>query len=189
MRQSHVTVALSALALLAACAQPRERSDASGTAAEAAPTPPAGGLASVSDSVSVPSIAKIAAGSADHTTLVAALKAANLVDVLATTGPFTVFAPTNAAFDKLPKGTVADLLKPENKDKLTEILQHHVTTSAWDLDAFTDGQDVSMVSAGTERITKKDGFTFVGSAKVIASVRAGNGWVHIIDGVLVPAAK
>lgn len=137
----------------------------------------------------MPTIAKVAAGSADHTTLVAALKAANLVDVLATPGPFTVFAPNNGAFAKLPKATVDDLLKPENKDKLAEILQHHVMTSAFDLDAFSDGQEISMVSAGSERITKKDGATFIGGAKVIGSVRASNGWVHIVDGVLVPAAK
>ena len=189
MRKSHVGSGLAALLLVTACAKSGDQSAAPPSAAVEAPAAAASGQGTMGDSVSVPNIAKIAAGSKDHTTLVAALSAANLVDVLATPGPFTVFAPTNAAFDKLPKGTVADLLKPENKEKLTEILQHHVTTSAFDLDQFTDGQDVGMVSAGSERITKKDGATFIGGAKVIASVRAGNGWVHIIDGVLVPAAK
>ena len=117
----------------------------------------------------------------------AALKAANLVDALANPGPFTVFAPVNAAFDKLPPGTVESLLKPENKSQLTSILQHHVTTSALDIDALIDGQEMSMVSAGSEKITKKDGATYIGSAKIIASVRASNGWVHVIDAVLVPA--
>lgn len=190
MRKSSFSLGLPALALLAACGggggdTPKAESGAAPEAAAATST----GQAALVDSVSQPTIARVAAGSKDHSTLVAALQAANLVDVLATPGPFTVFAPVNAAFDKLPKGTVEDLLKPENKDKLTEILQHHVTTSALDLDAFSDGQDVSMVSAGTERITKKDGATYIGGAKVIASVRASNGWIHVIDGVLVPAAK
>jgi uncharacterized surface protein with fasciclin (FAS1) repeats len=189
MRNTSLRLCLTSLALLAACTARSEKGDAAPAASTAAAPVTAAGQASVVDTVSMPTIAKVAAGSMDHTTLVAALKAANLVDVLATPGPFTVFAPTNAAFEKLPKGTVDDLLKPENKDKLTEILQHHVTTSALDLDAFTDGQDVSMVSAGTERITKKDGATYIGGAKVIGSVRAGNGWVHIVDGVLVPAKK
>lgn len=189
MRKLHFGLGLAALLVTTGCAKGSEQAgEPASTAADVSPAA-AAGQGTMGDTVSVPNIAKVAAGSKDHTTLVAALQAANLVDVLATPGPFTVFAPTNAAFDKLPKGTVSDLLKPENKDKLTEILQHHVTTSAFDVDQFSDGQDVGMVSAGSERISKKDGVTYVGSAKVIASVRAGNGWVHIIDGVLVPAAK
>lgn len=155
--------------------------------ADAGAPPAAGGQASVVDSSSVPTVASVAAGSKDHTTLVAALKAANLVDALANPGPFTVFAPVNAAFDKLPPGTVESLLKPENKSQLTSILQHHVTTSALDVDALTDGQEMSMVSAGSEKITKKDGATYIGGAKIIASIHASNGWVHVIDAVLVPA--
>ena len=128
-----------------------------------------------------------AVNSKDHTTLVAAVKAAGLVDTLKGPGPFTVFAPVNAAFDKLPPGTVESLLKPENRSQLTSILQHHVMTSALDIDALIDGQEMSMVSAGSEKITKKDGATYIGSAKIIASVRASNGWLHVIDAVLVPA--
>ncbi len=145
--------------------------------------------ATVQDDVSQPDVVKVAVGSKDHTTLVAALKAADLVNALANAGPFTVFAPTNAAFDKLPAGTVNDLLKPENKSKLKGILHHHVTTSALDLDYFQDGQSLGMVDGGRETITKKDGAFFIGGAKVIASVRASNGWVHVIDAVLVPGAK
>lgn len=189
MRNSTSGLLLAALAVLSGCTAQSEQTDAAPAASAASPASTASGQASVVYTVSMPTIAKVAAGSADHTTLVAALKAANLVDVLATPGPFTVFAPNNGAFAKLPKATVDDLLKPENKDKLAEILQHHVMTSAFDLDAFSDGQEISMVSAGSERITKKDGATFIGGAKVIGSVRASNGWVHIVDGVLVPAAK
>jgi uncharacterized surface protein with fasciclin (FAS1) repeats len=168
---------------LAACN--RDSADAATPAGESA-APATAGQALVDDSSSTPNIVRVAVSSKDHTTLVAALKAANLVDVLANPGPFTVFAPVNAAFDKLPAGTVDNLLKPENKSQLVSILQHHVTTSARDLDAFTDGEDVSMVSAGSEKITKKDGATYIGGAKVIASVHASNGWVHIVDAVLVP---
>lgn len=158
-----------------------------GESAAAAP-PAGGGQSSVKDDISQPDIVKVAVGSKDHTTLVAALQAADLVNSLANAGPFTVFAPTNSAFDKLPAGTVEGLLKPENKLQLQGILQHHVTTSALDLNSFEDGQSVGMVDGGRETITRKDGATFIGGAKVTGSVRASNGWVHIIDAVLVPAA-
>lgn len=150
---------------------------------------PAGGMASISDDTSQPDILKVAVGSEDHTTLVAAVQAAELVDVLANPGPFTVFAPTNDAFDKLPAGTVEDLLKPENRSALRGVLHHHVTTSALALDYFRDGQSLGMVDGGYETIVKKDGEMWIGDAKVIGSVRASNGWVHVIDGVLVPATN
>jgi uncharacterized surface protein with fasciclin (FAS1) repeats len=157
-----------------------------GDAAETASISGGAGQSAVKDDVSQPDVVKVAVGSPDHTTLVAALKAADLVNSLSNAGPFTVFAPTNAAFDKLPAGTVADLLKPENKSKLAGILQHHVMTSALDLDYFEDGQSVGMVDGNRETFTRKDGAAFLGKARIVASVRASNGWVHIIDGVLVP---
>ena len=152
-------------------------------------SPGGGGQASVQDSESQPDVVKVAVGSPDHTTLVAAVKAAELVDALSNAGPFTVFAPVNAAFDKLPAGTVETLLKPENKSQLKLVLQHHVTTSALDLDFFEDGQSVGMVDGGRETFTRRDGAAYIGSAKIIGSVRASNGWVHVIDAVLVPPAK
>jgi uncharacterized surface protein with fasciclin (FAS1) repeats len=167
---------------LTACENVREApSDASRTTSVAA-----GGAASVRDDVSAPDVVKVAVGSKDHTTLVAALKAASLVDVMSSSGPYTVFAPTNAAFDALPAGTVQELLKPENKSKLSKILQHHVTTSALDLDFFDDGQELGMVDGGRVTISRRDGATYIGQAKVIGSVRASNGWVHVVDGVLLP---
>jgi uncharacterized surface protein with fasciclin (FAS1) repeats len=186
MRPSSLAFVLCSGLILHACggeAAPMDDPGATGAAAADA------GQAMVEDSTSTPNVVRVAVGSPDHTTLVAALKAASLVDPLANPGPFTVFAPTNAAFDLLPKGTVDDLLKPDNKPKLVEILQHHVTTSALDVTSFTDGQDLGMVSAGAERITVKGGATYIGGAKIVASVRASNGWVHVIDKVLVPAAK
>ncbi len=148
-----------------------------------------GGQAAVQDDESQPNVVKIALGSKDHTTLVAGLQAADLVNSLANAGPFTVFAPTNEAFGKLPLGALDDLLKPENKSKLTTILHHHVTTSALDMTDLEDGQSLSMVDGVSETISRKDGASWIGGAKVIASVRASNGWVHIIDRVLLPTPK
>jgi uncharacterized surface protein with fasciclin (FAS1) repeats len=184
MTRSLSLILLSGTLLLAACSR-----GADAPASDEPRDDNVGGQAAVNDATSDPNVVRVAVESPDHTTLVAALKAANLVNPLANPGPFTVFAPTNAAFDKLPAGTVDNLLKPANKSQLVDILQHHVTTSARDLDAFEDGEDVGMVSAGPERITKKDGATYIGNAKIIASVRASNGWVHVIDAVLVPGAK
>lgn len=171
-----------ALALaLAACTPPAD--EATPAAGGASPN---AGQALVADETSQPNVVRIAVGSADHTTLVAALQAAELVDPLANVGPFTVFAPNNAAFEKLPAGTLDDLLKPENKSTLVNILYHHVTTSAMELTMFADGQSLNMVGGPAVVITRRDGDTYVNDAKVLGSVRATNGWVHVIDGVLVP---
>ncbi|MBI2408268.1 MAG: fasciclin domain-containing protein [Gemmatimonadetes bacterium] len=179
MRLSRAVVpALLAVCSLAACG-----GSESVPAADAAP---AVGQANVQDDESVKDVVKIAVGSKDHTTLVAALQAGDLVNSLANAGPFTVFAPTNSAFDKLPKGTVDDLLKPENKEKLRLVLQHHVTTSSLDLDQFSDGQVISMADGTNATIHKKGADTFINDAKILASVRGSNGMVHVIDGVLVP---
>ncbi len=147
------------------------------------------GQAAVTDNESVKTIARIAAESPDHSTLVTALQAVSYVDVLANPGPFTVFAPVNAAFDKLPPGTVETLLKSENAAQLRTVLLHHVTTSAYAAEDLRDGMDVGMVDGGPVRITREGETLVVGGAKVIASVRASNGWVHVVDGVLVPPAK
>ncbi len=178
------SIGLIATATFIACSAPASDSDGSGTSG--AVSSDGTGQSAVLDSESQPDVVKVAVGSKDHTTLVSAIKAAGLVDALSNAGPFTVFAPTNAAFDKLPKGTVETLVKPENKSKLTNILYHHVTTSALEMGAFNDGQDVGMVDGTTERITKKGDDWYIGDAKVIASVRASNGWVHVIDAVLTP---
>ena len=172
---------LSAALLAAACAK---SADQATPAAEADVSQQ--GQAAVQDSVSAPDVVKVAVGSKDHTTLVAALKAADLVNSLANAGPFTVFAPTNAAFDKLPKGTVEDLLKPENKAKLAGVLQHHVAVPVIDLESLTDGQVLGVADGGKVTFTRKGADQYVGEAKVIATVRASNGVVYVVDGVLVP---
>jgi uncharacterized surface protein with fasciclin (FAS1) repeats len=170
------------LAGLVAC-QPADQG--SSAAAGAEPSNLAG-QSGVKDTESQPDVVKIAVGSKDHTTLVAAVQAAKLVDALSNAGPFTVFAPTNAAFDKLPKGTVEDLLKPENENKLRNILQHHVTVSAFEVDQLTDGMTLGMADGGQATISKKGADTYINDAKILASVRGSNGMVHVIDAVVLP---
>lgn len=137
----------------------------------------------------VKDIVDVAVASKDHSTLVTAVKAADLVMPLKNPGPLTVFAPTNAAFDKLPKGTVEGLLKPDKKFDLEKILQYHVTTSVWELKDLKDGLVLGQANGGKVTIKVKDGKTMVNDATIIASVRASNGIVHVIDGVLLPPAK
>jgi uncharacterized surface protein with fasciclin (FAS1) repeats len=174
-----------ATATLAACAAPQDAAD---SAPADAPATATGGEAAIVDSTSEPHIAKIAAGSPDHATLVTALKAAGLVDVLGTSGPFTVFAPVNAAFDALPPGTVESLVRPESKEKLTAILHHHVTTSALAIDAFTDGRTMTMVDGTPVTISRQGDVVTVSGARIVTSIRASNGWVHVIDKVLLPGS-
>ena len=128
-----------------------------------------------------------AVNSKDHTTLVAAVKAADLVATLQSAGPFTVFAPTNAAFDKLPKGTVETLLKPENKKTLTNILTYHVVSGKALAADLKDGQELTTVQGGKLKVSIKGDKVMIGDAHVtMADVAASNGVVHVIDKVLMP---
>ena len=131
----------------------------------------------------------VAAGS--FNTLAAALKAGGLVDALKGDGPFTVFAPTDEAFAKLPKGTVETLLKPENKSKLVDILTYHVVKGAVHASDLRDGEMVTTLEGQKLRVTiNRAGDVFIDGAKVTtANVDASNGVVHIIDSVLLPPAQ
>ena len=144
-------------------------------------------------------VVDIAVGSPSHTTLVAAVKAADLVTTLQSAGPFTVFAPTNDAFAKLPKGTVETLLKPENKATLAKILTYHVVAGNLDaaavVKAITDGKGkvvLTTVSGGKLTASLKGGKVILtdekgGTATVTATdLKAGNGVVHVIDTVVMP---
>lgn len=155
-----------------------------------------GGTLSVSAQKTV---VDIAVGSKDHTTLVAAVKAADLVSTLQSAGPFTVFAPTNAAFAKLPAGTVDNLLKAENKATLAKILTYHVVAGNLDaaavVKAITDGKGkvvVKTVSGGSLTASLKDGKVILtdengATATVVATdLKAGNGMIHVIDAVVLP---
>ncbi len=131
-------------------------------------------------------IASIAAGSKDHTTLVAALKAVDYVTAVSNAGPLTAFAPTNAAFAKLPAGTVEGLLKPEKADDLRTVLKYHVTTSAYQAADLKDGMVLGMSNGAKATIHVKDGKMMINDANIVASIKASNGVVHVIDTVLLP---
>jgi len=163
--------------------------DTEATKSAAAVAQPLTGQSGVQDDVSQKDVVKIAVGSPDHTTLVTALKAAEYVDVLSNAGPFTVFAPTNAAFDKLPAGTVEGLLKPEKKGDLRNILEYHVYVGVLKPEFFQDGQSFGQVNGQNIKIGVKDGKITVNGANVIASIPATNGIIHVIDAVLLPPAK
>ncbi|MDP2385755.1 MAG: fasciclin domain-containing protein [Bacteroidota bacterium] len=145
------------------------------------------GQSAVQDAVSNPNVVQVAIGSKDHTTLVAAVKAGELVDVLSNAGPFTVFAPTNAAFEKLPAGTVDGLLKPEKKDVLIDILEYHVYVGVIEAEGLTDGRTLGEVNGGNIKISFVDGKPVInGKAHILASIKASNGIIHVIDEVLLP---
>ena len=132
-------------------------------------------------------VVDIAVGSPDHTTLVTAVTAAGLVETLSGTGPFTVFAPTNAAFAALPAGTVENLLKPENKEKLTSILTYHVVAGNVLSSQLTDGQKVATLNGQELTVAIKNGVVTINGTKVIAADLAGsNGVVHVVEGVILP---
>ena len=139
-------------------------------------------------------IVENAVNSKDHTTLVAAVKAAGLVETLSGKGPFTVFAPTNAAFGKLPAGTVDALVKPESKATLTKILTYHVVSGKLEASDLTDGKKLKTVE-GEELTVKKSGDSVMivdakgGSSTVtIPDVNQSNGVIHVVDTVLMPAS-
>ncbi len=139
------------------------------------------------------SIVVVASETPSLSTLVTALKAASLVDTLQGAGPFTVFAPTNAAFEALPEGTLATLLKPENVEQLKSILTYHVVSGAVLAQDLKDGQVITTVQGGTLTVSIMDGKVYLTDAKgnkVIvekADVNADNGVVHVIGGVLLPS--
>ena len=131
-------------------------------------------------------IVAVASGDADFNTLVAALRAADLVEALQARGPFTVFAPNNAAFAKLPPGALEDLLKPENKKKLARILKNHVVEGKV-MAADVKSGDVKTLEGGKVAVTVDNGKVRFGDAQVIATdIGASNGVIHVIDAVVMP---
>ncbi len=145
------------------------------------------GQSAVVDDASQKDVVKVASGSKDHTTLVQAVVAADLVNALSNAGPFTVFAPTNDAFNKLPAGTAEGLLKPEQKEALQNILQYHVSVGVFKPDMLKDGQTIGQVNGDNITISKKDGKIMVnGTATIIATIPASNGIIHVVDAVLLP---
>ena len=131
-------------------------------------------------------IVDTAVGAGTFTTLVAAVTAAGLVDTLKGEGPFTVFAPSDAAFAALPAGTVEDLLKPENKDKLTALLTYHVIAGKVMAADLTEGMKAATVNGAEVTITLDGGAKVNGATISTADIAAKNGVIHVIDAVIMP---
>lgn len=147
------------------------------------------GQAFIKDDGSTPNVLNIAIGSPDHTTLVAAVQAAELENALVNAGPLMVFAPTNAAFGALPAGTVENLLKPENKAALANILKYHVTPGNYSKDFLKKFKKLGQANNQNVTVEVKGDDVFVGGAKIIGSIPAGNGIVHVVDKVILPPSE
>ena len=147
------------------------------------------GQAFIADASAKPNVLGIALGSPDHTTLVAAVQAAELENVLVNAGPLTVFAPTNAAFAALPAGTVEELLRPANKAKLARIVTSHAAPGKFMLNFLTDGMELYMATGHHLKVELRGDGTYVNGAKILASVEATNGVVHVVDQVFLVAAN
>jgi len=184
LRTFQWSIALMGLTTLLSCGENPAATTGSAPGTTAAPAD--GGQSTVVDDMSQKNVVGIAVGSADHTTLVAAVTAAELVDALSNAGPFTVFAPTNTAFAGLPAGTVEGLLKPEKKADLQTVLQYHVFVGVLKTEQLRDGQSIGMVDGGNVKVTVKDGKVMINDATILGSVPASNGIVHVIDKVLLP---
>lgn len=144
------------------------------------------GQAFIENDESTPTVLSIAINSPDHSTLVAAVQAADLENALVNAGPLMVFAPTNDAFAALPEGTVENLLKPENKTTLQNILKHHVTPGKYDKEFLKKFKKLGQANDQNTTIEVKGDDVFVGGAKILGSVNAGNGIVHVVDKVILP---
>lgn len=186
MKSNHILTlfTVSACTLLFSCGKQAQQESVA-----VADVPAGAGQSAVADNDSQKDVVRIAVGSPDHSTLVAALQAATYVDALSNAGPFTVFAPTNAAFDKLPAGTVEGLLKPEKKNDLRNILEYHVAVGVYKLDYLHDGQKINQVNLEDVVIGIKDGKYTVNGANIIGTIPASNGIVYVVDAVLLPGSN
>lgn len=186
MKQIQFILAGLLLVTLASCSNSSDSKTTETTSSNATEQSVGPGQSAVVDATSNPNIVQVASNSKDHSTLVAAVKAAELVDALSNAGPFTVFAPTNAAFDKLPAGTVDGLLKKEKKADLQNILGYHTYVGSLKTEYMNEGQEFDMVYGGKVKITKQGEKTFVNGSEIVASIPTSNGIIHVIGDVLLP---
>jgi len=182
-------IAVICLLVLVACKTENKDASTTSTANQAGETTERSGQAFIKDDVGTPNCLQIAIGSPDHKTLVAAVQAAQVENALVNVGPLTVFAPTDAAFAALPEGTVENLVKPENKATLADILKYHVTPGNLSTSILTKLPKLGQANNQYIQVEVIDGKPVIGGANIIASVKAGNGIVHVIDKVLLPPAK
>lgn len=185
-----LTLLLFAMGLMVSCKNTPENADTTPQTSTSENTAQTGGQASVKDDVSDPNALQVAKSLDDFSTLVTAIEAAGVQDAVVNAGPLTIFAPTNAAFDKLPAGTVDDLLKPENKQKLSHILINHVAPANYPINQLEKeakkGRKLYMASGEYLPVENKDGEIFVGGKKIVKTVNVSNGWIHVIEDVMVP---
>jgi len=148
------------------------------------------GQAFIEDEGGTPNALQLAIKSDDHTTLVAAVQAAGVENALVNVGPLTVFAPNNAGFAKIDEATLNDLLKPENKSKLAYILTHHVAPANYPIETLkknaTKNRKLYMASGKYLDVIEKDGDIYVDGNKILGTVNVSNGWVHVLDNVMLP---
>jgi uncharacterized surface protein with fasciclin (FAS1) repeats len=148
------------------------------------------GQSAVIDTVSVANVLQVAQSLDDFKTLVAAVKAAGVEDALVNAGPLTVFAPVNAAFEKLDPNTLESLLKPENKSQLAMVLKNHVAPANYPDTQLSKeaakGRKLYMASGKYLVVEEKEDGIYVGGTKILKTVQVSNGWIHVIDNVLVP---
>lgn len=134
-----------------------------------------------------PTVVEIASASPDHTTLVTAISEAGMIPTLNDDGPYTIFAPTNEGFEALPEGTVENLLKEENKEKLQDILKYHVVSGEIMAADLEDGKEITTVHGNKLKVSIRDSKVYVNDAQITgANMEGKNGVVHIIDAVLLP---
>lgn len=149
------------------------------------------GQSGVKDDESAANALQVAKSIEDFSTLVAAIEAAGVEDAVVNAGPLTIFAPLNTAFAKLPEGTVENLVKPENKATLSFILVNHVAPANYPIKQLKKeakkGRKLYMASGKYLVVENKDGEIYVGGTKILKTVQVSNGWIHVIDDVLVPA--
>lgn len=181
----NIGLALMVLGLLISCGNTETKSSSSSEdrTISASTT----GQAGVVDEESKANILKIAKNSPDHTTLAKAVAAAEIQNVLVNAGPLTVFAPTNEAFEELPEGTLEDLLKPENKSKLAKILTSHASPASLSKEQLAKGMNVYLATGQYVQSEEKDGEVYVNGAKILGTVDASNGVVHVVDKVFLVA--
>ncbi len=183
--KSRIVFLISLAFLLSACGPADQQPGSSANFTKNTPK----GQASVVDDESAKNILQIAASSPDHTTLVAAVQAAEIEHVLVNTGPLTVFAPNNDAFAALPAGTVETLLKPENKQKLAFILTNHAAPGTYKGRLLKDGRKIYMATGEYIPIRRDGDDIYIGDAKILATIDASNGVIHVIDKILLPTEK
>lgn len=177
-------------ALLFLACKTEAKKEVNNTNTTTAPKKELKGQSGVQDEFSDPNALQKAKSIADFSTLVAAIKAAGVEDAVVNAGPLTIFAPLNTAFEKLPEGTVETLLKPENKSKLAFVLTNHVAPANYPVQQLQKEarkkRKLYMASGKYLVVEDKDGKIFVDGVEILKTVKVSNGWIHVIDNVLVP---